>query len=457
MTIQATIFLAFTALAMSAAMSAPPPAGGGTSNDSGPPGAGPKAGTPKPDGGATPSPMPAPPPPANPAPKEADWGIAGNETVGFVDTKREVTADKSYGPLNRGADSTETGVSLLPVEEYGDGEWIAPELPSEPDMPEFHTVLPGDTLWGISTKYFKDPYEWPKLWSHNAQITNANWIFPGDLIRLRDPIAPPAESQQEVAAKTSESTLRFGAQTQPSRNIMPSYLVGRYAFVDEKEFDSAMKVVGGAQAKVMMATLDTAYLKYDRDVPPVSGERLAVYEVARPIYDARMKKNGEIRRGKRIGYLVEVVGEVQVRSIAPKSAEVKVVESIRPVERGMKVGELRRRFSRVHPKGSLISAKGRIVDSISQGRISGESQFMVVNLGSKQGLKTGNILDVVRRGDELMDRNALGIPNEDGHPRRVLGELLVLEVQENVAITLAVNTARELEIGDNVEIGNVGP
>ena len=50
--------------------------------------------------------------------------------------------------------------------------------------PELHVVRRGDTLWDISWYYFSDPWQWPKVWSFNGQITNPHWIYPGDLVRL---------------------------------------------------------------------------------------------------------------------------------------------------------------------------------------------------------------------------------------------------------------------------------
>jgi hypothetical protein len=50
--------------------------------------------------------------------------------------------------------------------------------------PELHVVRSGDTLWDLCFYYFNDPWQWPKVWSYNAQITNPHWIYPGDLVRM---------------------------------------------------------------------------------------------------------------------------------------------------------------------------------------------------------------------------------------------------------------------------------
>lgn len=54
-----------------------------------------------------------------------------------------------------------------------------------PDAPDRHVVVPGDTLWGISAKFLKDPYRWGEVWKMNKEeVKNPHRIYPGQVILL---------------------------------------------------------------------------------------------------------------------------------------------------------------------------------------------------------------------------------------------------------------------------------
>lgn len=54
-----------------------------------------------------------------------------------------------------------------------------------PDAPDRHIVVPGDTLWGISSMFLKDPYRWPEIWRLNKEdVKNPHRIYPGQVVIL---------------------------------------------------------------------------------------------------------------------------------------------------------------------------------------------------------------------------------------------------------------------------------
>jgi hypothetical protein len=375
-------------------------------------------------------------------PPGAQYDPSTSSDPGLLDQPRTQVQDQTYGPTGAG---DRIGYDVVDA-----SSWEVQTGWNDQVVPDYHIVQEGDSLSAICAYYYGDMYLWPKIWSYNPNITNAHWIFPGDRIRLTDPY-------ETVSGGPEGEGLLFAETYDPRDDVGETYLLERYAFIDEDDLAKSMEVTGGATPAVLMGTLDTAYISYQEENPPIPGERLSVYIKKQPVYDIKVKgKNQKQKKGKRIGWLVEVVGEVYVHSVAEKSAEAEIVDSVQPVERGYRVGELKTRFARVQSAANEVTANGLVVEHIREMTISGETQFVIVNLGAEDGIRRGNTMEVVQKGDAYTTDHRLHQPYDKGHPRRVLAHLLVLQIEGDSALAVVTYSVQEIVIGDHVEITAAG-
>lgn len=362
---------------------------------------------------------------------------------GFAGGARDRGSDRVYGPTGNNAARSNGSVGLSLITEdlsgYDDG--------IDAIRQEFHIVDDGDTLWGICTEYFKDPYRWPTIWALNPQMTNAHWIFPGDRVRLYDPsLNEPTYTEEPDTA----SALVVDRNAKAQRTLPDHFLVNRFALVADRARHTGMVVAGAGQAKVMMANLDVVYIGYDPRNPPIPGERLTIYRDDTPLHHWRKTRLGTLRKGRKIGTLREIVGEVAIESVSEKSAAATVVDSVRPIERGMQVGELAARFLRISPVEADKDYEGTIIETLRGAEMNGEDQFVVLNIGSSAGLSTGVVLNIDHRGDAFQKNRARTTPNVPGHPTRRVGRLMVVQVESQTSLALVIESKLELTKGDSV-------
>ena len=309
-------------------------------------------------------------------------------------------------------------------------------------VPTTHVVRRGDTLWDITWFYFNNPFNWPKVWSYNPEISNPHWIYPGDQVRLY----PEGEAPATVSAGDPDSPVDAPtALNRPARQP-GNFELRQVAFVDKEDLEFAATVDGSTDEKVMLSLGDSIYLSYPKGKPPKVGERYAVY---RPRKVVKHPSSGDS-----VGAYVKVIGELEVISVKKgKRARAIITDSTDVIERGAQVGPLQRQFVSVKPAEAEVDADGTIVAQLAADELIGARQAVIIDLGKKQGVKPGNRLFVVRRGDALDDlggRVSNAGQDDRRFPARAIGEVLVVQTGKTSSMCLVTLVIQEVGIGDRV-------
>jgi hypothetical protein len=324
------------------------------------------------------------------------------------------------------------------------GDASAPPI-DEPDAirtgptPELHVVRRGDTLWDICFLYFNDPWQWPKIWSYNAQITNPHWIYPEDLVRLL-PRGVFAQTTLPPEPEKPDAQAPVDPVPAPQRRIEVG--IKQTAFVEKSDLDRSVTIDGSVDEKTLLGNGDAVYLSYPAGKPPKVGEKYSIY------VPGNVVKSG----GSEVGAYVHVLGTLEVVSVKQdKRARGVILEANREIERGAKVGPLVRVFKTVPPSPPKVDAQGTVVAMLTQDQLIGQGEVVFVDLGKRSGIEVGNRMFVVRRGDALPKKMSVQAGQDDRKfPARALGEIVVVDVGERISIGLVTLAVQEMSIGDIV-------
>ena len=311
-------------------------------------------------------------------------------------------------------------------------------------VPELHVVQKGDTLWSLCSRYFNDPWRWPRLWAANPIITNPHWIFPGDVIRLGEGNPAPA-----LASSAPIPAERHGLISVNRMGAMGGngVLLRELGFLEAKDLPQAATITGSREEKIILSTGDQAYLRYPKESPLRAGERYSVFttDTDTPIVDAIS--------GKVYGYLVRILGDIVVNQIAENDvARGTLVDTVNPIERGARVSAFVRQFKSIEPRPSTVNLEARVIATFAASTLLSAGDFVVLNRGKRDGVQVGNRTFVIRRGDGYRGTLESWEVHDPESPREVVGEILVVDVRDDASVAWIARSNKELRVGELTEM-----
>ncbi|HET9642723.1 MAG TPA: LysM peptidoglycan-binding domain-containing protein [Burkholderiaceae bacterium] len=326
-----------------------------------------------------------------------------------------------------------------------------------PNAPDSHTVVRGDTLWGISKLFLKSPWRWPELWGMNLdQIRNPHLIYPGQLLLLDK---SGGRARLRVAQPTTgvNSTVKLSprARVQPLDDMaiagVPMHLITPFlneaVVLDADELATAPRIVAAQEGRVMMARGDTAYVRGD-----LGGMRnFRVFRQAKPLHDPATKEV--------LGYEAAYVGTAEhvrdggtVDGTDGKSRIVPDTFVLTTIRQEAGIGDRlapvpSRDFSSYAPHAPAQPTAGQIVSVYGEALNAGQNQIVSLNRGKRDGMERGHVLALWRDGASAVDST------DPAHPTLKLpderhGLLFVFQVFDRVSYALILSAQDPVKAGD---------
>jgi hypothetical protein len=337
---------------------------------------------------------------------------------------------------------------------------------------EVHTVQEGDTLWDISDHYFGDPWHWPELWSYNPEITNPHWIYPLDQVRLsadalgQDQAVASAQQGASAAPKATAANFQEPHHGLPTdlapRVTVPRSLMGGdtvflrdQGYLDDDEIKASGQLVAGGAENMLLSNSDVVYVHFKPGQPVQPGQEYTAY---RAIYKWE-------REPKEKGQLVRIQGTLLIRSFDAKKSMARAIitEAVDPIERGMLVTLMDRRFDLVPAKPNAQNVVAHIIASVAPRTLLSYANVVFLDVGVGHGILPGNRFFVIRRGDNWLDvlsrppdqmGNIVPIPhyNKDDLPKEVVAELRVVKVRRHITVAVITRSDTDVTHGDTAEM-----
>jgi LysM repeat protein len=363
----------------------------------------------------------APPPPA----PVADTGPRTSVDAAIA------RGDTSSGPRETSADAGAAGPVL------------------NPSAPKSYTVQRGDTLWGISSMFLRDPWLWPEIWQINPAVRNPHLIYPGDVLALAfGADGRPMLRLERGSAARVEPLVRSSPIDGPIATIPYSAIaafLGRPSVLAREDVRKAPQVIALREDHMVGANGTEVYIR------GLGTDAAGRYNIVRQGQELRDPDNGKV-----LGYMGLYTGAARIEKVDRISKAV-VVDSSRETQAGdLLFSDDVQATSDFIPHAPASDIDGRIMAVVDGVLLIGQYQVVAINRGTTHGLEPGHVLavddagDVVRTpcrrnwSDWCVGGNKVRLPDERA------GTLLVFKTYERMSYGLIVSAVAPVRIADHV-------
>jgi hypothetical protein len=323
-----------------------------------------------------------------------------------------------------------------------------------------YTVKRGDTLYGIAGYYYNNPSLWPFLWNQNPQINVKGGsgapqnqpLLPGAKVNLFYKRFAPAVVNQSYAPPTGISDdLRFLVTKVPMQGIPYDKKYFRYK-LSNRPVQLWGYIVSSPESEVHKTHFlerDLVYIRFrpSKKQAILVGDRLGIYRDRGPVYHP-------INRDKPIGWVSEVVGEVEITSTGNELATAIILDSYQEIVRGDKICLFVPRGRELVPTKTHRMLTGTILYSATRTETfyaennNLENDVLFINRGECDGMREGMLVNIYRATTSVPDpyfNRPIPIPD------RYVGEAMILKPFEKNSTIIVTRQREEIIPGDIIK------
>lgn len=291
-----------------------------------------------------------------------------------------------------------------------------------------YEIVPRDTLWDISNRFYGDPWLWPKIWALNPYVNDPHWIYPENMLKIEVSGAyktifwEGTEAGDIPPIILFDPTFRYDIQNNRVDMITPEKLEESGEIIDE--FDD----------KILIGEQDTVFFEMSKKENVQVGDIFTVFRTRKKIKHPTSKA--------KIGYLIDLVAEIKtVETHVLKSGRIvytgKLIDSTTEVEMGDYITPMSMHKSTITLKESSLDLSGNILEDLHGNANLGDHDVVFIDLGIKHGVKPGHSFSIYRKS-----KKPKRLPNYH------IGNLIVIKTMDNNSTCLITNSMKTVMIGD---------
>lgn len=319
----------------------------------------------------------------------------------------------------------------------------APLLVAE-NAPERHIVVPGDTLWGISAKFLKEPWRWPEIWRMNSeQVKNPHLIYPGDVIVLdRDASGRPLlrmAGSGKLSPKVYSEDVEKTIPSIPPNVIEP--FISQPLVVDDVTVNNGARIVAMQLERIHPGPGDKVFVEGVDDRPDQI--LWQIYRPGKPLNDPES--------GNLLGYEAFYLGTaVQQRPGKPAEFEIRTFKQ--EIGRGDRLlPATRPQLVNYAPHKPSHDVQARVVSIYGGVGTAGRGSVITLNRGTNAQLEVGHVLALYRNRAETFRNSETDRKETVVLPPERYGLVFVFRVFERIAYALVLNSAGPVDINDYLQ------